>query len=241
MSEYTCFKYRPIDKRLLELLITSTMYFPKPEQLNDPFDCSVSLPSAIQRAMTDPSCTSSDALREFQSQEENTGRFRANIAKVGVGSFSLAHNETLLWSHYAANHTGCALRFSFSEDFLNDENRILGVAQLEYTSNPISEWLAKNAQLHSENHQAFIIGLMKKVLMSKAPAWDYEQEGRIVLLEAGRLEIPRASLQTVLFGLNTTAEDIALVRRIAEKHFEGVTFGKVIRTQDDYGLDTVEI
>lgn len=35
----TLFKFRTINKYLIESLVNPSIFFPKPENLNDPFDC----------------------------------------------------------------------------------------------------------------------------------------------------------------------------------------------------------
>ena len=241
MADYCCFKYRPVDKRLLELLVGSTMYFPHRAQLNDPFDCNIDIVRAIDNALARGICNTPHLLQAFRKDEAVTRRFTKNVDAMGVGAFSLTNNETLLWSHYAADHTGVALRYDFPMAFLDDENNILGVSAVSYAPNAISDWLGANAHLYQKDHTAFIIGLLKKFLMSKAPAWQHEQETRIVRPAAGPFELPRETLTHVLFGLQTSREDEQLVRNLVDKYYGKVRFGRAVRTNDDFGIGTVEI
>lgn len=168
-------------------------------------------------------------------------RFSKNVAALGVGSFSLTNSETLLWSHYANDHKGAVMRYGFPMDCLDDEESILGVSMVSYKPNAISDWLVENAHLYEENHQEFITGLLKKVLMSKAPAWSYEQEARIVRPESGPFEVPRSTLTHVIFGLQASKQDEKLVRAVIEKYYDGVGFGRAARTSDDFGIEIIEI
>lgn len=241
MSEYSCFKYCPVDKRLLESLIQSAIYFPRREQLNDPFDCNVDIARALDHAIASGSCKAPEILQRFRGNEAVIQRFRTNVESLGVGSFSLINNETLLWSHYASDHKGVVLRYDFPESYLNDEDNILGVSAVSYEPNAISDWLIQNARLYEEDNQAFIIGLLQKVLMSKAPAWSYEQEARIVRFKSGVFEVPRTALTHVVFGLQTSEHDEQLVRNVIGKYYERVKFGRAIRISDDFGIGVVEI
>jgi hypothetical protein len=241
MTDYCCFKYRPIDKRLLESLIQSVIYFPHRDQLNDPFDCNVDIARALDHAISSGSCRAPEVLKNFRDNETEVERFRENVAKLGVGSFSLTNSETLLWSHYANDHKGVVLRYDFPEVFLNDEDSILGVSAVSYEPNSISDWLIQNAHLYDEDNRTFIIELLKKMLMSKAPAWSYEQEARIVRPVSGVFEVPRNTLTHVLFGLQTSERDEQLVRHVIQKYYEGVRFGRAVRLSDDFGIGTVEI
>lgn len=241
MTDYSCFKYREIDKRLLELLVQSEMYFPHREQLNDPFDCNIDISRAIDRALTIEECQSTENLLKFQKEEVITRRFSDSVGKMGIGSFSLSNNETLLWSHYANNHKGVVLRYDFPESFLSDEDSILSVSKISYKPNTVSDWIAQNSNLYTDNHKKFFIGLLKKVLASKAPAWEYEQEARIVRHESGMFCIPRTTLTHVLFGLQTSPEDERLVRKIVDGNYDNIRYGRTVRTDDDFGIGTIEI
>lgn len=241
MNEYCCFKYRPIDKRLTELLVDSKMYFPHRAQLNDPFDCNIDIIRAIDHAIARGICKTPEVLQCFRKDEAVTRRFTKNVDAMGIGSFSLTNNETLLWSHYAADHSGVALRYDFPMEFLNDEDNIVGVSEVSYAPNAISDWLGANAHLYRDDHKAFITGLLKKFLMSKAPAWRYEQEARIVRPITGLFGLPRETLTHVVFGLQTSQDDQHLVRSLVSKHYGKVRFGRAVRTSDDFGIDTIEI
>jgi hypothetical protein len=241
MSEYIFFKYRPVNKFLFDSIVKSAIYFPNRTQLNDPFDCNVDIVKSIENAIKKSDGKTQDVFKRFLSDEKHLKRFRNNVVSLGIGSFSLTHMETLLWSHYANDHKGIVLRYDFPAEFLDDENHILGVAGVSYKPNAISNWLRENIRLYEENHFEFITGLLKKVLMSKAPSWAYEQEARIVRPVSGLFEIPRQVLTHVVFGLQTSQENESLIRAIVGKYYDGVRFGRAIRTSDDFGIEIVEI
>ncbi len=237
--DYCCFKYRPIDKRLVEQLVSSEMFFPHRAQLNDPFDCNVDLNRAIDRALSRGACKTPELLRSFKSDTESQSRFVNGVGNIGIGSFSLANNETLLWSHYANDHRGVVLRYDFPTSFL-DNGSVLGVAAVSYLPNAISDWLSENIHLYRDDHKEFIFQLLKKFLMAKAPSWSYEREARIVRLKAGLFPLPRETLTHVIFGLQTSKADERLVRDLVDKYYPQVKFGRVVRTNDDFGIGTTE-
>jgi hypothetical protein len=217
------------------------IYFPHRGQLNDPFDSNVEVIRAIDNAIEASECKFPDLLRQFRHDEEMIARFHSGVASMGIGSFSLTHRETLLWSHYANDHRGVVIRYDFPSEFLSDENNILGVSRVSYDPNAISTWLRDNIQLYKDNHFQFVAGLLRKVLMSKAPAWSHEQEAGIVRPVAGPYEVPRSALTHVFFGLQTSTEDEQLIREIIDKFYKGVGFGRVVRTSDDFGVEIIEV
>ena len=241
MADYCCFKFRPIDKYLLESLVHSVLYFPTRAQLNDPYDCNVDIMRTIDRAIQSEDGQDVELLRNFRADQDSIARFNRGLESLGVGSFSLNSQETLLWSHYANDHKGVAVRYDFPEEFLNNEDEILGVSRVSYDPNAISDWLSRNIAQWRDDHKSFIIGLLKKVLMSKAPSWKYEEEARIVRPEAGPFMIPRTTLTHIILGLQTSPNDESLVRNIVDKYYEGVKYGRAVRTEEDFGLGIQEI
>ncbi len=115
------------------------------------------------------------------------------------------------------------------------------MSRISYDSNAISDWLKQNINKWRDDRKSFTIGLLKKVLMSKAPAWAYEEEARIVRPEAGPLNIPRTTLTHIVFGLQTTPNDESLVRSIVGKYYDSVKFGRAARTEEDFGIGILEI
>ena len=241
MSDYCCFKYRAVNKYLIDSLVRCRLYFPSRVQLNDPFDCNVDIEQVVSSMLAEDGCPNKDLLRAFIDDAEVLRRFHENIKSLGIGSFSLDVEQTLMWSHYAADHTGVAVRYDFPEAFLSNEEEIFGVSPVTYEENPITDWLRDNIVLWRDDHQTFVIKLLQRVLTSKAPAWKHEDEARIFRPVTGLFEIPREVLTHVVFGLDMSTEDESLIRSIVNKYYEGVKFNRIVRTGDDFGIKLEEI
>lgn len=239
MSNYSCFKYRTINKNFLDSLVKSQLYFAPRDKLNDPFDSNVDISRAANQLIAKGIKTK--LLTRFLSEKEVLDRFNKNIDPLGICSFSLVANETLMWSHYANDHKGVCLRYDFPESFLNNEDEILGVSKVSYDSDAITNWLTNHIDLFDTDHKAFITTLLQTLLTSKAPSWNYEKESRIIRPVTGLFEIPRETLTHVIFGLQIREADELLIRSIVDKYYSTVKFGRVIRTDDDFGIDTKEI
>ena len=96
--------------------------------------------------------------------------------------------------------------------------------------------IKSNALLYQKNHFAFVTELLKIVLTAKAPAWSYEQEGRIIRPTHGPYNVPRPTLIGITFGLRTPQEDEGLIRSLVSKHSGKVCFSRVVRTGSDFGI-----
>lgn len=241
MTEYCFFKYRAINKDLLDSLVKSQLFFAPRNRLNDPFDCNIDISRALDHLLLSEEKDKTDLLRKLRNNDDELKRFNNNVDPLGICSFSLTPNETLMWSHYANDHKGICLRYDFPQTLLKNPDEILGVSPVSYEPNSISDWLFNNIDLYDMDHKTFIIELLKTLLTSKAPTWRYEQEVRIIRLVTGLYEIPRETLTHIIFGLQTSEGDETLIRSIAEKYYGSVKFGRVVRTNDDFGIDTEEI
>ena len=240
MNDYIAFKFRAVNKDLIESLVSSTLYFAPRKQLNDPFDSSIDIARAINSAKKHATGANLQSLQLLTS-ESFISKYEKALDMIGICSFSLSIKDTLMWSHYADNHAGVAPRYKFSEEYLDDERHMLGVARAIYEPNRISSWLQTNAYMWITNDDEFVMGLLKELLVSKAPAWKYENESRFMRMTIGPFEIPRSSLKSVVFGLRTSPDDQNLVRSIVSIYYEHVLFEHTIRTNDDFGIDFEEI
>ena len=239
MSDYSFFKYRTINKYFLDSLIKSQLYFAPRAMLNDPFDCNVDIFRAVDHLIQTDDET--ELLSKFREEEEAIVRFNNNVDPLGICSFSLISNETLMWSHYADDHKGVCLRYDFPDSFLNNEDEILGVSRVSYEPNAISNWLRGNINLFETDQKAFIINLLTTLLTSKAPSWFYEKEARVIRHVTGLYDIPRDMLTHIIFGLQTSETDEALIRSIADKYYSAIKFGRVVRTNEDFGINAEDI
>ena len=241
MNTYKYFKYRTINKNLIDSLVRSRSFFAEPSSLNDPFDCNVDISEVVKHAINKGNGQGSKLLREFHDDSVLIEKFRNNINLLGIGSFSLKSDQTLMWSHYANDHKGICLKYEFPKYFLDNGEEIFGAAGVEYEENRVSEWIVENINLYKTNHPSFIIGLLKIVLTSKAPAWKYEVEARIIRPKAGFFDIPREFLTNIIFGLQTSDTDKQLISSIADKYYGNIKFGQAVRGQNDFGIAIEEI
>jgi len=237
--DYRQFKFRSINKRLLEGLVNSQLYFAKPETLNDPFDCHIDLQRAVDRAVrVAPPAQKKWLMRVFG--DDSISELKRTFSKLGVCSLSMEQANTLMWSHYADEHRGVCLTYSFSEAFLQEPTtNLVGIAKVRYDENSFTNWLAKTVPRSGSD---YLQELGKAYLTAKSPAWSYEKEVRVILNSAGLLDLPPGALEQICFGLRTPEEDIHLVMKLAREHAGCKKFGRMVRDpRSDFGLTAVPI
>jgi hypothetical protein len=239
-SDYLYFKFRPINKHLVESLVSPSLYFAKPDTLNDPFDCRLDLRSSFTRATLSATGRRKEWLRGTLDDRTFFKTCERKLPNVGVCSFSLDSNSALLWSHYADDHKGVCLLYRFPESFILDPtNQIIGADKVKYTSDALTKWL-KNAPMNSSSLDREI-ELIKIYLTTKSPSWRYEKEARIIRCEHGLLNISGKYLAQVCFGLQTPQADIGLVSTLAREYCGCTQFCRMVRDESDFGFSMKEI
>lgn len=180
------FKYRTVSENTRKIIADSALYFASPADFNDPFDflphVSVAGTDKQRRDFYKRNITANMAddgrperrrmLRTFSKMTTEELRqlmeqaLIDNVKRVGVCSFSARNDHILMWSHYAANHTGVCLRFSTAPP-VSMFNLALRVkySQIRPTLNRIREVSGDE---------------MRKALITKADVWWYEEEWRAV-------------------------------------------------------------
>jgi len=242
MSCFRCFKYKAIDKYLIDTLVNSTLYFSSRERLNDPFDSKIDIKELITSLLDrELSPDKKTTLERIKNDSKFFQRFDTGYKDFGICSFSIDLTETLMWSHYAESHRGVALEYCFPLEFLDNPLDIVGVAPVIYERNTVSEWLLENVLLFEQDRFKFVTELLKCVLTAKAPAWSYEKEGRIIRPKSGLFTVSRSFLKGITFGLRTSASDISLIRSISEKYYDEIAFNKVLRAGTDFGIRVEDI
>jgi len=114
--------------------------------------------------------------------------------------FSKANTNILMWSHYAADHQGCCIEFSFFR--VSDLGVILPVS---YTALFPTESFVKTVQDEA--------ALANLAITTKWVEWSYENEYRLVRpTSPGVVNISGKTIRRVIFGLNTKEEDKAKIR-----------------------------
>lgn len=232
---FLLYKFRRIDKWLVESLVNQSLYFARPDTLNDPFDCRINLKRVLGRA---ESFATGDRKRFFASLLDNPDFFNtweSTFETIGVFCCSRTIDEILLWSHYANEHRGVCLEYQFRpSSFLREDFLLTAAGNVEYLTEPLADWLT-NAPIDNHN---FVTELVHKYLKTKSPAWKYEQEARIIRREHGTVNfsVNEPFLKEVCFGLRTTRADIDLITSLARTYTRCTRFSQMVPNETEFGF-----
>jgi hypothetical protein len=118
------FRYRPPTKWVLEEICNQEIYAPKPNQLNDPFECSAPVwlnidlmkQHWVDGYATKHGISRAEAEKNFEASLE-WGKVRildglkSKIAQLGILCFSSNPKVIRMWSYYAKSHEGVCIGF----------------------------------------------------------------------------------------------------------------------------------
>ena len=241
------YHYQSFEKpeRLARIFTDGTLYFSRPRDFNDPWDCR---PFYNKSALDDPQdydravrwfvhCdrTHNTALSEEEHvRRENEVRGNRKFLEWLIDEMTAAMEKaiqeqyrvyclsthpdsTLMWAHYAASCRGVCLEFSVENELFCGA---LPVAYLH--SYPRFSVAATD---EDENLQP---------LLTKSAVWSYEDEFRLIVSEdpfvfpdvsttkEGLLALPKGALRSVIVGAEMPASDREVVKTLVADSGWGV-------------------
>jgi len=248
------YKFRSINKYLIESLVKGTLYFAAPNKLNDPFDCQVDIKKAINNAISSPKISKAgrNFLKNIYEDEEYFDNAQKRLKKLGICSFSLKLEEPLLWSHYADEHRGICLVYQLSFDMATIPGaelitKRISRAPVQYGKNPITDLMIIEASdpessHYSENYKKDFLERLELIPSNKKnECWSYEKEIRLIIDKEGVLPVPKNNLKQIIFGLNTSESDMDLIRQLVDNSGYSVKYRQMKRTKDDFGIEAVNM
>jgi Protein of unknown function (DUF2971) len=237
--ENTCYKYYKISRYLIEAIVRPSIYYSKPEELNDPHDCQLNLNALLK----DPRLSTDN---RFTKIKDELGKINSstNICS-GHGIFCTTKltpndkNETLMWSHYGDSHKGVRLKYNHKlilESFKS--HPILMHAEVFYDKE--NDFITNLIDSNKEGYE-FYCEFFNRFLTTKNPAWEYENEYRYVLPYSGGFEISTECVEEICFGLNTSQKDVELIVNLAKKYTSCKIFKQKKRGDDIFNIVDSEI
>lgn len=180
------YMYRPINERTIALIYGQYLTFSEPKDFNDPLD-------------------SRYCLEQVQEQE-----IQEVLSDIKIRCFSSGESaeplNTLMWAHYAENHTGIAIEYEFLPDFMNRINKEFFFNSVKY-----SQTIVHN--MHLIEFKDYV-----KAFFIKDPYWQYENEYRLLTfkdkLENGYKLNNCIKLKSITFGYKTNNEYKKLIKDI---------------------------
>jgi hypothetical protein len=189
---------RDIQPRDLDTLLASRLWLASIESLNDPF--------------------------EFHALRGRATEFK----RAGVTCFRRAITNPLLWSHYAAAHTGFAVGYDRARPFFGGDKGIYmrTLHDVRYEDVPPSPDFLESRDL------------AMAAVLTKPTCWAYEQEVRLINDKADQLaDIPSDAIKELILGALMPSKRVAEI--IAKVRSSGIIKAKIAQMQlakEGYGV-----
>ena len=228
----TLCRYRSVSdlarSRTQKVVETSLHYFASPTSFNDPFDCRPNFTldgteDAVRNYLRGMWARQAPHMSEAERQAEvdailrdpsrdprvpeNNKLFAAAYdslvtAQVGVLCLSEAHDDILMWSHYADCHRGICLIYETNYEFFAHAQPVRYERERPRV-NPITQ--STEQMLHN-------------AIFTKSGDWAYEKEWRILHYRqgVGERQLPQTSLKAIVLGVALSGNDRSVVEAWAK-------------------------
>jgi hypothetical protein len=199
------YKYRPLSendfKFTHDIFINNELYFPHPDQFNDPFDCKIppNLKNVTKEQMLKyieninpekfakkgidlaktKQAINNKPISELRAYFRDKFKSYQNMGVLSLSELKPCDKKNvgldiLMWSHYTDSHKGICMGF--------DYNKLL----FDFNGNPRLPDNVKYPRANEYNWNPFTDDkkeICEKIFFTKALCWKYEQEWRVVLPE----------------------------------------------------------
>lgn len=204
------FCYQPIDPtgHTFDILRDKKIWFSKPSDFNDPFDCRV-YPRVISEEFVVARAPESAFSRDFtrsmlRSMLSDSGALdfikKATddvMGGKGIKCFTPYPDNLLMWAHYADSHKGVCFEFDVLED-------------PEFFTFPVKVVYEQDyPKINFSNVEE-----TKKIYSTKSLDWAYEQEIRVMKLRVGLHTINPSAIKSIILGCKTPQKDIDKIIQI---------------------------
>jgi len=194
------YKYKSINKNTLQTLVDEYIYFTDIFNLNDPFDCRM--------------------IQEYAKDDDYREVFK-EIGEPRIFSLSRISDNDLLWSHYADQHKGISIGYSFNyNQLLNNDIYIFDVDYkkiAEYKNNLLRSRVSDTGS-NRQKSLSEDASLLNDIIFKK-DIWEYEKEVRLFHFGlAGNNKKYNVNnlykIESIIFGCRTPEADIETVLNI---------------------------
>ncbi|WP_081494402.1 DUF2971 domain-containing protein [Bradyrhizobium genomosp. III] len=164
---------------------------------------------------------------------------REHFARYKVLCLSERNDSILMWSHYAANHTGVAIRFACLEETDSSWTVAKPIRYCEQMPRFVDEeelraLITGQAELRRE-------AIVERTIFSKAQEWHYEREWRVYRPSEHTavefLEFDPPELSAVYFGCRSSKEDRETISAAVLNINPGAKLFSAVKSEREFALE----
>lgn len=178
--------YKYVDARILDLILqTRRIMFTHPADFNDPFDR-----PRVSRSGYDFEYYSLIG-DELMTRERQASEADEAWGRCAVSSFTRAHDNALMWAHYADKHRGAVIEIDPEEAGLTSKHFLIPAqfGSVIYMKRPnpepgpargLSALRARQITSGEDRFQIDNYAGLQRLFLTKGLSWAYEEEVRVV-------------------------------------------------------------
>ena len=233
------YKYASIESAI-KILTSSTLLYQTPNNFNDPFDMHMGLldlrKAAIDlfwsRAHSKYTPSQIEVLKEKITDDDcmrlAEDAMHGQREKIGVLCLSKTNRSTLMWSHYAQNHTGVCLGFRIANNF-----PLKGITAFEvnYASSVNPRQFTFDNEIENLVDYTYWI-------CTKSHVWGYEDEVRVISLnQNGLIPFNKYQLCELYFGVGTPQTEVNAITELIKNYcYRLYCIGKMLIDKNTFDL-----
>ncbi len=251
------YKYQSFNFRSINNLKNAQIFFSRPKDFNDPFDCSLiaesfkyndkdiinfynhsnSSESFFQQKITPKPNMTVKSIENVPDGFKNMvdkglkefaqEKDHQNLYNKGCCCFSELKNNLLMWSHYTDGHKGFCLEFDTS---FKPFDKALKVKYSAFFPkiNPI------DIVIQRKTFDSRIL----VPLLTKFTCWNYEKEWRIFHHESRKLyKYEAEAIKAAYFGVAAKNPDIKTICLILQNQNPNVRFFKAVKSKNKFKIE----
>ena len=240
------YKYRSDNEHTENIIKNSALWFSRPREFNDPFDCYSVLEKFskqdVEEWRENNNSYKKASLKDKIIANKHTNKLTYKkvksiidsvLNKIDICCFNKTEKEVLMWSHYSDKHKGMCMEFNIEYD----PSFFIFPYTVKYKSSIQPFNYFKNNKTEEINE------LIKDIIITKNDKWSYEQEVRVIKyseminfsdLENGKeVKFAPKALRKIIFGCKASEETISKYKDLCTKNgFNHVTFSKMQQKMD---------
>ena len=177
--------------------------------------------------------------RASKSAEETAGEIRRILSDISIFCMSETHDNLLMWSHYAGNHSGAVVNFLS----LREVHSPLMMAQpVRYSKDMPRLKFVSLMDLEGAKRD-----VLETITLSKSDAWAYEKEWRVVTTirdKSANYEIipyAREEVGAVYLGCNMSKSDRKEIVDITRRRFPQAKIYQAEKHPHEFALMFAEV
>lgn len=209
------YSFRPYNEYSLSDLINREITLVHPSSFNDPFDTLV--------------LHWKEQLEHRCAEKTHVAPYKKSFDYYRIRSFSedkgrnKAYKNILMWSHYADNHRGFCVKYSFAESFVNNEDMALFFRPVIYKNS------SEKVNIDIDSFDSDL------AYCTKNHSWKYENEIRLIgyLPNTNSFYSPIpmggfCKIEAIYFGVRASKQNIETIKQILKD--ENVRYYKMAST-----------